>query len=72
MDKFDQYPHYLAAIDSLGTTDRIRAQRLGVSVRTVTDYKAGKYPRIIDTLVRNPILLEALMRDVQNQQPGEC
>lgn len=43
-------------IISLGPTDKARAQALGVSMRTVTDYKAGKIPRIVLSLLDQGIL----------------
>ena len=43
-------------IVSLGPTDKARAQALGVSMRTVTDYKAGKIPRIVISLLEHGII----------------
>lgn len=47
-------------INRMGANDRERAQRLGVSVRTITEYKAGRFPRIIFALAENPNLITAL------------
>lgn len=49
----------------LAANDRDRAKALGVSARTITDYKAGKFPRILMTLAERPELAQALLHDAQ-------
>jgi len=44
-------------IINLGIDDIERANALGVSVRTITDYKAGKFPRIITSLLEKRIVV---------------
>jgi hypothetical protein len=42
---------------NLGRDDRERARVLGVSQRTITDYKAGRFPRIITSLLEQRIIV---------------
>jgi hypothetical protein len=44
-------------IINLGRDDKERAKALGVSLRTITDYKAGKFPRIITSLLEKRIVV---------------
>lgn len=46
----------VARIVSLAPSDKARAQTLGVSMRTITDYKSGKIPRIVLSMIENGIL----------------
>ena len=41
----------------LGDDDKERAVALGVSPRTITEYKAGRFPRIITALLEKNILV---------------
>ena len=50
--------HILAQeITNLGRDDKERAKALGVSLRTITDYKAGRFPRIITSLLEKRIVV---------------
>lgn len=40
-----------------GSSDKARAKALGVSPRTITDYKAGRVPRIVRSLLERGILV---------------
>ena len=56
------------AIAQLPGTDRERAKRLGVGLRTLTEYKAGRFPRIIRALAEHPDLARSLAGDLQTQR----
>lgn len=51
------------AILDMGATDEERAKKLGISIRTITEYKAYKYPRIVRALAKHPVLVQALLQD---------
>ena len=55
----------------LGSNDRDRATALGVSPRTITDYKAGKFPRILIALAERPELAQALLIDALSKKEGK-
>jgi hypothetical protein len=40
-----------------GPDDKARAKSLGVSPRTITEYKAGRVPRIVRALIERGILV---------------
>jgi hypothetical protein len=42
---------------NLGRDDKERAKVLGVSPRTITDYKAGKFPRAVMALLERQIVV---------------
>jgi hypothetical protein len=42
---------------NLGRDDKARAKALGVSPRTISDYKAGKFPRIVVSLLEQKIVV---------------
>jgi hypothetical protein len=44
-------------IIALGDDDQARAEALGVSRRTITEYKAGNLPRIVRNLLDRGILV---------------
>lgn len=52
-------------ITQLGATDKERATALGVSPRTITEYKKGQLPKILRVVASNPKLLSALLADLQ-------
>ena len=53
----------------LGPTDKARATALGVSMRTVTDYKAGKIPRIVRSMLEQGII--RVVRDNNDKRVPE-
>lgn len=53
---------------TIGSNDLERAQRLGVSQRTITRYRRGILPPPIRNLMRYPSLLRALAEDSENNQ----
>lgn len=57
-------------IIALGPTDKARAKTLGVSMRTITDYKTGKIPRIVISLIEQGII--AIPTDTTNQTSQEA
>lgn len=61
-------PNFTRELVTLGANDRERARLLGVSPRTITDYKAGKFPRILMALAERPDLAQALLNDAQALQ----
>jgi hypothetical protein len=52
-------PDYYSALIGLGATNEARAERLGVSVRSIIDYKQGKALPRGSALIRCPELLAA-------------
>jgi hypothetical protein len=58
-------PNFTQKLVTLAPNDRERAKLLGVSPRTITDYKAGKFPRILIALAEWPELAQALLSDAQ-------
>ncbi len=52
-----------------GTDDKARAKALGVSTRTITEYKGGKVPRIVRALLACGILV--VRGDAPHIAPGE-
>jgi hypothetical protein len=44
-------------IVALGESDKARARALGVSPRTITEYKSGRVPRIVRSLLERGILV---------------
>lgn len=59
------FTHFQQALYALAPTDRERAQKLGVSLRTIVEYRAGRLPRALYTLVHSTALADALARDAQ-------
>lgn len=51
---------FIEELDKLGSNDRERAEKLGLSSRSITRYKAGHLPPAIVRLMRYPNLLIAL------------
>jgi hypothetical protein len=69
-----KFPNFTQALNNLGRNDQERAERLGIPVRTLTRYKAGKLPRSLLIWVNNPTalqILHALASDAQNLQAYE-
>jgi hypothetical protein len=58
-----RFAHLIHAVHALGPTDTVRARRLGVSLRTLLDYKRGRFPRIVSALLERPDLVMALAAD---------
>lgn len=53
----DATKELIERIIAQGDDDLTRAQALGVSRRTITEYKAGKVPRIVRSLLDRGILV---------------
>ena len=53
----DATSHLVERIIAQGSTDKDRAKALGVSVRTITEYKSGRVPRIVRSLLEREILV---------------
>lgn len=61
------YPHFFAAIEQLGRNSHQRAAKLGMTPRALQKWKRGRIPTLLHILVNNPLLLDALLQDAQNQ-----
>lgn len=57
------YPRFITALMALGKNDRERAERLGVSTKTVARYRAGQIPDPVEHLLQYPHLLRELAED---------
>lgn len=53
---------------SLGINDKARAKALGVSQRTITEYKSGQFPRIILSLLERRIVVLRSSCPTQDQE----
>ena len=62
-----ELPHFRAALQALGPTDRQRAAVLDMPLRTFTDLKTRKLPRHVQRIAR-PDLLRALADDMEHLQ----
>jgi hypothetical protein len=60
------FTHFQHALHALAPTDRERAHKLGVSLRTIVEYRAGRLPRALFTLVHSTALADALARDAHH------
>lgn len=67
------HSHFSKTLLELGKTDNERAAALGVSRMTLAQLKAGRIPRSVLILSRQPQLLRALADDIEAQeaQPAE-
>lgn len=63
-----QLPNFSRALTELGSNDTERARALGVTAKSIERYRAGKLPKIIKGLMRNPELLLQLAHDAANHQ----
>lgn len=63
MDTIQKLIHEVIA---LGRDDKARAEALGVSPRTITDYKTGKFPRIVIALLERGIVV--LRSDITSEK----
>ena len=59
----------VARIIAQGADDKARARALGVSARTITEYKAGRMPRILKNLLERGILV---VRSDESTKGGEA
>lgn len=59
------FPNFVDALKRLAKNDPERAQKLGVSPRTLTRYRAGQLPPPLDQMIDYPDLLSALLSDAQ-------
>ncbi|NCC30540.1 MAG: hypothetical protein EOM24_00790 [Chloroflexia bacterium] len=57
MNDADAQKMLIDLIIAQGHDDKSRAHALGVSIRTITDYKAGRVPRVVKTLLEKGILV---------------
>ena len=57
--------NFLAAVERLGSTNRARGAKLGMTARRVEQWKTGDAPRLLRVLVRHPALLQALLDDAR-------
>lgn len=53
----DATAHLVKRIIEQGNSDKERAKALGVSPRTITEYKSGRVPRIVRSLLERGILV---------------
>jgi DNA-binding MarR family transcriptional regulator len=53
-----------------GPDDKTRAKSLGVSLRTITEYKAGRVPRIIRVLIERGIV--TVQETPEDRRGGEA
>lgn len=60
-----RYPHFVEALRKLEPTSTLRAQRLGVSRRSLFYYQRGDHLPPIEIIKREPTLDEALSRDLE-------
>jgi hypothetical protein len=56
--------NFTNALLALGSTDRERADNLGIPLRTFMDYKAGRLPQKVRRFMRRDIL-DAMLKDVE-------
>ncbi len=59
------FPSFTAALLALGSTDVERAKALGVSMRSISRYKAGEQLPRLECLMPHPQLLHALATDAE-------
>lgn len=59
----------IAEVINLGRDDKARAKALGVSPRTITDYKAGKFPKIVTSLLERRIVVLRSTECMKGQAP---
>ena len=60
-----QVQQLVREIVQMGSDDKERAAALGVSPRTITEYKAGRFPRIITILLeRNIVVLRKWLEPI--------
>lgn len=65
-----KYPHFSQALRELAPTNKERAARLGVSVRSVIYYMRGDFLPPTKVIKRHPQLDAALARDMAQQAPA--
>lgn len=58
-----QYPTFLEVLKQLGPTDKDRAAKLGVTTRTLSNWRKNPLTAQLDILVREPDLIDALLTD---------
>lgn len=64
-----ELPNFRTAVEELDKSDTKRAERLRVSTRTLSRYKAGDLPPPLDVMVDEaPDLLAALLADALNRK----
>ena len=71
MAKDTPFPRTRAALAALGTNDEERAKVLAVSVRTLKEYKAGRWPRSVMRLLCTPRIPEVLLEEIR-ANPALC
>lgn len=71
MAKERPFPRARAALAALGSSDEERAKALGVSVRTLKEYKAGRWPRNVMRLLCTPRIPEVLLEEIR-ANPSVC
>lgn len=49
--------HLIREVVNLGNNDKARAKALGVSPRTISEYKSGQFPRIVLSLIEQRIVV---------------
>jgi hypothetical protein len=63
-----KYKNFAKQITLLGANDTERSQKLGVSTKTITRYRNGVLPEFLVKLTNNPSLIQALYKDVSEEQ----
>lgn len=56
---------FRAALERLAPRHKDQAKELEIPIRTLTEYKAGRLPKLVRRLMQHPDLLEGLLDDAR-------